>query len=130
MADVHSKEYAVKIWLLLKERIQSLKCSCAVFYMPMDFATSFTIKASPANLILLASTVRQVLPKYRTGTFVHACPPWRRCFWHRHESWKCYDVPETRIEWWLNKINGNLANNVKTVITKEALLFQAMYSFF
>ena len=48
-----------------------------------------------------------VLPKYRTVIFVHGC------FWHGHKNCKYFVVPKTRTEWWLNKINGNIANDAK-----------------
>ena len=48
-----------------------------------------------------------VLPKYRTVIFVHGC------FWHGHKNCKYFVVPKTRTEWWLNKINGNIANDIK-----------------
>lgn len=48
-----------------------------------------------------------VLPKYKTVIFVHGC------FWHGHDNCKYYVVPKTRTEWWLSKINGNKANDVK-----------------
>lgn len=48
---------------------------------------------------------RRVLPKYKTVIFVHGC------FWHGHKNCKYYVVPKTRTEWWLNKINGNIAND-------------------
>ena len=48
-----------------------------------------------------------VLPKYKTVIFVHGC------FWHGHKDCKYFVVPKTRTEWWLNKINGNIANDVK-----------------
>ena len=54
-----------------------------------------------------------VLPKYKTVIFVHGC------FWHGHEGCRYYVVPKTRTEWWLNKINGNIANDKKAA---EALL--------
>jgi DNA mismatch endonuclease (patch repair protein) len=50
-----------------------------------------------------------VLPKYRTVIFVHGC------FWHGHNHCRYYVVPKTRTDWWLNKINGNIANDVKAV---------------
>ena len=50
-----------------------------------------------------------VLPKYKTVIFVHGC------FWHGHEHCKYYVVPKTRTEWWLEKINGNKANDAKVV---------------
>lgn len=39
-----------------------------------------------------------VLPKYRTIILVHGC------FWHGHENCHYFVVPQTRTEWWLNKI--------------------------
>lgn len=50
-----------------------------------------------------------VLPKYRTVIFVHGC------FWHGHEGCKYFVVPKTRTDWWLNKINTNKLNDVKSV---------------
>jgi DNA mismatch endonuclease (patch repair protein) len=48
-----------------------------------------------------------VLPKYKTVIFVHGC------FWHGHKNCKYFVVPKTRTAWWLNKINGNIANDKK-----------------
>ena len=50
-----------------------------------------------------------VLPKYKTVIFVHGC------FWHGHTNCKYYVVPKTRKDWWLNKINGNIANDTKAI---------------
>ena len=50
-----------------------------------------------------------VLPKYKTVIFVHGC------FWHGHKNCKYFVVPKTRTEWWLNKINGNIANDAKAI---------------
>lgn len=43
-----------------------------------------------------------VLPKYKTIIFVHGC------FWHGHEDCKKSKLPETRKEFWENKIDGNI----------------------
>lgn len=50
-----------------------------------------------------------VLPKYKTVIFVHGC------FWHGHTNCKYYVVPKTNTDWWLNKINRNIANDAKAV---------------
>src|SRR5881394_2418563 len=52
-----------------------------------------------------------VLPKYKTIIFIHGC------FWHGHKNCKYFVVPKTRTEWWLNKINSNIANDVKAAKT-------------
>lgn len=49
-----------------------------------------------------------VLPKYKTVIFVHGC------FWHGHDNCKYFVVPKTRTEWWLEKINGNKAVDLKS----------------
>jgi len=56
-----------------------------------------------------------VLPKYKTVIFVHGC------FWHGHEGCKYFVVPKTRTNWWLNKINTNKANDLKsnTLLKKD-----------
>jgi len=48
-----------------------------------------------------------VLPKYRTVIFVHGC------FWHGHENCKYYVIPKTRTDWWVNKIDKNILNDLK-----------------
>src|SRR5215204_2955106 len=48
-----------------------------------------------------------VLPKYKCVIFVHGC------FWHGHIQCKYYVIPKSRTEWWLNKINNNIANDKK-----------------
>ena len=50
-----------------------------------------------------------VLPKYKTVVFVHGC------FWHGHKNCKYFVVPKTRTEWWLTKINSNIANDAKAI---------------
>lgn len=50
-----------------------------------------------------------VLPKYKTVIFIHGC------FWHGHEGCRYFVVPKTRTDWWLAKINSNIANDVKAV---------------
>ena len=55
-----------------------------------------------------------VLPKYKTVIFVHGC------FWHGHVDCKYYVIPKTRTDWWLDKINGNIAKDDKAVaVLKE-----------
>ena len=52
-----------------------------------------------------------VLPKYHVAIFVHGC------FWHRHEGCKDATTPKTRTEFWLNKINTNIQNDMKNLIS-------------
>lgn len=43
-----------------------------------------------------------VLPKYKTVIFVHGC------FWHHHEGCPKSKLPETRKEFWTDKIASNV----------------------
>lgn len=50
-----------------------------------------------------------VLPKYKTVIFIHGC------FWHKHKNCKKAQLPETRKEFWKNKINGNVERDKKNI---------------
>jgi DNA mismatch endonuclease, patch repair protein len=50
-----------------------------------------------------------VLPKYKTVIFIHGC------FWHGHANCKYYKLPQTRTQWWANKIATNKVNDAKAV---------------
>src|SRR5580692_10169830 len=56
-----------------------------------------------------------VLPKYKTVVFIHGC------FWHGHSGCKYFVVPRTRTEWWMEKINGNSAHDLRNRITLDSL---------
>lgn len=56
-----------------------------------------------------------VLKKIKTAIFVHGC------FWHGHKGCKYFVVPKTRTDWWLNKINGNKANDKKKKLALKKL---------
>jgi len=49
----------------------------------------------------LSGTPDIVLPKYRTVIFVNGC------FWHGHKGCKYYTVPETNVEFWVEKVRKN-----------------------
>ncbi|MEJ8841902.1 DNA mismatch endonuclease Vsr [Lacibacter sp. H375] len=50
-----------------------------------------------------------VLPKYKTVIFIHGC------FWHGHTNCRYFKIPQTRTEWWKEKINKNIANDVNAL---------------
>ena len=53
-----------------------------------------------------------VLPKYKTLIFIHGC------FWHGHNC-LAGKLPETRKEFWKEKINGNIERDKKNIIELE-----------
>lgn len=56
-----------------------------------------------------------VLPKYKTVIFVHGC------FWHGHNNCKKSKLPETRKEFWEQKINKNIIRDTKNIKDLEDL---------
>lgn len=46
-----------------------------------------------------------VLPKYKTIIFVHGC------FWHRHSGCKYAYTPKSNVEFWTNKLEGNITRD-------------------
>lgn len=56
-----------------------------------------------------------VLPKYKTVIFVHGC------FWHGHHNCKKSKLPETRKEFWEEKINQNISRDIRNIKDLEEL---------
>lgn len=46
-----------------------------------------------------------VLPKYKTAVFIHGC------FWHAHPGCPNFSFPQTRREWWKEKLLRNRARD-------------------
>lgn len=102
MADVHSKE--VRSYNMSRIRATNTKPELIVrkFLHGLGFRYKLHDKTLPGKPDL-------VLPKYKTVIFIHGC------FWHGHSKCKYYVVPKTRTDWWVNKINTNITNDVKAI---------------
>jgi DNA mismatch endonuclease (patch repair protein) len=61
-----------------------------------------------------------VLPKYKTIIFVHGC------FWHGHENCKHATIPETRREWWIEKINANKNRDAQNIMELKQVGWSVM----
>lgn len=55
-----------------------------------------------------------VLPKYRTAIFIHGC------FWHRHPGCSKASTPKTRVDFWQDKFDANVARDRRNVIALES----------
>ena len=104
MADVHSKE--TRSYNM--SRIRSTNTKPEMLVRKFLHANGFRYKLHDKTL---PGKPDIVLPKYGTLIFVHGC------FWHGHANCKYYKVPQTNTHWWLNKINGNIANDTKAIKT-------------
>ena len=67
------------------------------------------------NVKTLPGTPDIVLPKYRTVIFVNGC------FWHGHDGCKHYTVPETNVEFWVEKVRKNKERDAVNVQRLESL---------
>ncbi|HRI21306.1 MAG TPA: DNA mismatch endonuclease Vsr [Panacibacter sp.] len=102
MADVHTKEQRSYNMSCIKSRNTKPEIMVRSFLHRNGFRYKLHDKNLPGKPDI-------VLPKYKTIIFIHGC------FWHGHTNCKYYVVPKTRTEWWLDKINGNIAKDVLAV---------------
>lgn len=63
----------------------------------------------------LPGTPDIVLPKYNTVIFVNGC------FWHGHEGCRCFVIPKTNTEFWVNKIETNRQRDIRNTNDLQAL---------
>ena len=100
MADVHNK--ATRSYNM--SRIKSKGTKPEILVRKYLFNKGYRYRL---NVRKLPGIPDIVLPKYMTAIFIHGC------FWHGHENCKYFVEPETRKEWWLNKIARNKELDVK-----------------
>jgi DNA mismatch endonuclease (patch repair protein) len=100
MADVHAKVTRSKNMAAIKGKNTKPEMLVRKFLHAHGYRYRLHDKKLPGKPDI-------VLPKYKTVIFVHGC------FWHGHKNCRYFVVPKTRTEWWLNKINGNITNDVK-----------------
>ena len=110
MADVHDK--ATRSYNM--SRIKSKNTKPEILVRKFLFANGFRYRLIDKKL---PGKPDIVLPKYKTVIFVNGC------FWHGHENCKYFKLPKTRTEWWKEKIDGNINNDLK----KHTLLEEAGY---
>ena len=61
----------------------------------------------------LPGTPDLIFPKHRIVVFVHGC------FWHRHAGCKKATLPKSRVRFWKNKFEKNVARDLRA--TKKLL---------
>ncbi|AOT71908.1 very short patch repair endonuclease [Geosporobacter ferrireducens] len=105
MADVFTKEKRSEVM----SKIRSKDTKIEVLVRKWLFAHGFRFRKNDNRY---PGKPDIVLPKYKTVIFVHGC------FWHGHENCKVANIPKTRTDFWLSKINRN---KEKDVLNTEAL---------
>ena len=99
MADVHDK--ATRSYNM--SRIRNKDTKPEILVRKFLFANGFRYRLNEKKL---PGKPDIVLPKYKTVIFVNGC------FWHGHENCKYFKLPATRTEWWKEKIEGNIKNDI------------------
>jgi DNA mismatch endonuclease, patch repair protein len=102
MADVHDKKTRSYNMSQIKGKNTKPEMLVRKFLHANGFRYRLHVKNLPGKPDI-------VLPKHKTVIFVHGC------FWHGHKDCKYFVVPKTRTEWWLTKINSNVANDTKAL---------------
>jgi DNA mismatch endonuclease (patch repair protein) len=111
MADRLTPEH--RSWNMSRIRSRDTKPEIIVRSLLHGLGYRFTVNG-PKNRTLPGKP-DIVLPKYRTVIFVHGC------FWHGHEHCASFRLPETRREWWRNKIEGNRARDARVESELQSL---------
>ena len=102
MADVHTKEQRSYNMAQIKSVNTKPEILVRKYLHASGYRFRLHVKTLPGKPDI-------VLPKYHTAIFVHGC------FWHGHPNCKYYKVPQTRTQWWLDKIIQNKANDTKAI---------------
>ena len=111
MADVFTPEKRSEVMSRIRGR--DTRPERLVRSMLHRLGYRFTV-AGPKNR-LLPGRPDIVLPKFRTVVFVHGC------FWHGHEHCPDFRLPQSRHDWWKQKIEGNRARDARTEAALLAL---------
>ncbi|MFA6086380.1 very short patch repair endonuclease [Mucilaginibacter sp.] len=107
MADVHSKETRSYNMSRIKSKDTKPELLVRKFLHKNGFRYRLHVKDMPGKPDI-------VLPKYKTVIFIHGC------FWHGHEGCKKATLPETRKEWWTDKIRRNITNDINAEAALKA----------
>lgn len=108
MADIHSKE--TRSYNMSKVKSKDTKPEMIV--RKYLHSRGFRYRLHVANI---PGKPDIVLPKLKTVILVHGC------FWHGHMNCKYAAIPKTRTDWWEDKIQKNMNNDIKV---RELLIGQ------
>jgi len=108
MADVHDKDTRSYNMSRISGKDTKPEIMIRKFLHSNGFRYSLHRKDLPGKPDL-------VLPKYNSVIFVHGC------FWHAHEDCKYFKIPETRTDWWKQKLYANKERDEKHIQKLEEM---------
>ena len=100
MADSLSPEKRSWNMSRIKGKDTSIEIQVRKYLFSQGFRYKKNVKALPGKPDI-------VLPKYHAVIFVHGC------FWHRHPGCKYAYTPKTRVEFWQEKFDKNVQNDLQ-----------------
>jgi DNA mismatch endonuclease (patch repair protein) len=102
MSDIFSQAKRSEIMSKISGKETKPEIAVRKFLFSKGFRYRKNVKSLPGKPDI-------VLPKYKTIIFINGC------FWHGHEC-KAAKLPETRKEFWLNKIESNIIRDKKNIL--------------
>lgn len=108
MADVHKKE--IRSFNMSRIRSKDTRPELLVrrFLHSKGFRYRLHSKHLPGRPDI-------VLPRYKAAIFVHGC------FWHSHGGCKTAHIPSSNQDYWINKLNRNMARDAEHQQKLQAL---------
>ncbi|HEY0743535.1 MAG TPA: DNA mismatch endonuclease Vsr [Chryseosolibacter sp.] len=106
MADVFSKQKRSAIMASVKSSETKPEILVRKFLHSRGFRFRKNVKDLPGKPDV-------VMSRYNVVILIHGC------FWHGHEGCKGYRLPKTRLNYWSEKIRGNIGRDK---ITKRKLI--------
>ena len=95
-------------------RIKSKNTKPELLVKKYLYAKGVRYKSSKRKLI---GNPDLVIKKYKLALFVHGC------FWHAHKNCKHFRYPKSNIDFWKNKIEGNIKRDEKVLNELSRLSF-------
>lgn len=90
----------------LMRRVRSSNTGPELRVRRLLHAMGYRFRLHPANL---PGKPDIVLPRYRTVIFVNGC------FWHGHRNCGAAKRPQTNVDFWNEKLDGNIARDKRKV---------------
>ena len=108
MADVMTPEQRSRCMAAIKGKDTKPEMIVRKYLFSRGLRFRVQVKKLPGNPDI-------VLPKYKTVIFVNGC------FWHGHEGCRYFRLPKSNIEFWEEKIERNVARDVRNEGELKAL---------
>lgn len=102
MVDIYSPKIRSLIMASISSQETKPEISARSFLFKQGFRFRKNVKSLPGKPDI-------VLPKYKSVIFVNGC------FWHGHKKCKASALPETRKDFWTNKIKANIDRDKRTI---------------